>query len=143
MIRSPFSERSFVLIFCLVHCLNDLNDLTAGTNLSKSFLLQLPCDAVIDQILDLEFGELCLGLGQKLQGALYPLFGRNNAAIVKHPYSVVQVFAAVRRSEPQPLPQTADDCWLIALILNESVRPDQRPESFLHCVRRAVDETSG
>src|SRR5688572_1279814 len=115
---------SSVLIFASVLCFERLEPLERFERLERplrSFLLQLPRNAVIDQIIGFKFGKLRISLGKKLQCALYPLFRRDNAAIVKQPYPGVEIFAAIRRSETQPLPQAADDCRLIALVLNEPV----------------------
>ena len=68
----------------------------------QGWIFLMARNAIIDQIIGLNFDKLGIGLGKKLQCALYSLFRRNDAAIVKQPDPVVQIFAAIRRSETQP-----------------------------------------
>src|SRR5262245_29854220 len=99
-------------------------------------------DTIVDQILRFEFSKFRIGLGKQLQRALYAVLGRNDAAIVKQPHPIVQVFAAVRWREPQPSFQTTDNRRLITFVLNKSVRSDQASENLFYGIWRAVDITS-
>src|SRR5262245_61406629 len=110
--------------------------------LSESLFLQPPCDAVIDQIVGFQFGKLYVGLAKHPQRVLYPRFRRKDRTVVKQTHPLIDVFNILSWGDTQPLLQTTNDRRLVAFVLNEPVRSDQRLERFLHRVRRAVNKTS-
>src|SRR5262247_3715032 len=110
--------------------------------LSESFLFQPPCDAIVNQIVRFQLGELHVGLAEHSQRVLYPSSRRNDRTVVKQTHSLINIFNVLSLRNTQPLLQTIDDRGLIALRLNKTIRPDQCLEVFLHRVRRAVNKTS-
>jgi hypothetical protein len=58
----------------------------------ESFFLQPPCDAVVDQIFRLQFGELYVGLAEHPQCVLYPRSRRSDTTVVKQTHSFIDVF---------------------------------------------------
>src|SRR4030095_818099 len=66
---------------------------------------------------------------------------RSDRTVGKQAHSLIDIFNVLSRRNTQPLPQTTDNRRLIALVLNEPVRSNQRLECFLDRVRRAFNKT--